>query len=413
MNTMQVSIHTDQDLIPQDMPAQRIIEIGLTAPQATANKNRQRLNLALVIDRSGSMSGEPLEYVKQAALHVLNLLQPEDHAAVVAYDDRVTLVAPSQPVTAKNRFEMSREVMSIRTGGSTNLADGWLTGCQEAAASAEPDMLTRTLLLTDGLANAGLTDLEALAVHARQLAVRGVSTSTFGVGYGFNEHLLEAMANQGGGHFYYIETPREIPDLFRREFEEMGAVTLRDVVLTIQLPPQVHTQVLGSWRNDCANGVLTIHVGGLTAERQQELYVKVLTPPSSNLLAEDLVFAVEASGIDESGSPISAAGKVTFRYAPSSMADSEPRRQDVIERYAAVEMADVATEALKLERAGERDEASRLVRSSLAANAPNISPAQAASYQQMADQMEHGMSEDIRKARHYENYMIKRRRDSQ
>jgi Ca-activated chloride channel homolog len=409
MKTKQFTMHTDQDLIPSATPAQRVIELALQAPQSSGSRASQPLNLALVIDRSGSMSGGKLEYVKQAAEHVLDLLQSQDRAALVAYDDEVILVAPSQPVTLENRREMTRALRALRPGGMTNLSDGWFTGCQEAAGAAQDGMLSRTLLLTDGLANEGITDLEELAQHARQLSVRGISTSTFGVGHGFNEHLLEAMSNQGSGNFYYIETPSDIPSIFRREFQELESVTLRDASISLQIPPQVDVQVLGSWRHACSRGMLRIDLGSLNAGRQLEVYVRVLTPPCAS--AGELVFQAQLIGKDENGAELVSEAGVVFRYASQAEVAVDPRRMDVLERYASVEMADVATEALKLERMGERRKSSQLVRQNLDANRHAMSPAQASRYEEIADRMEHGLSEADRKAQHANNYNIKRRRE--
>jgi Ca-activated chloride channel homolog len=411
MNTaLQFSINTDQDLIPAGMPAQRVIEIMLQAPQAAANHNRQRLNLALVIDRSGSMAGEKLEYVKQAAAHVLALLQSQDRAALVAYDDRTTLLAPSQPVTDNNRREMEMAVRTLRSGSTTNLSDGWLAGCQEAAAAANEGMLTRTLLLTDGLANEGITDHEELAKHARELAIRGISTSAFGVGQGFNEHLLEAISNQGGGNFYYIETPSEIPGLFQQEFKELESVSLKDVRVTLPIPPLVNAEVLGGWRSECHNGELSIDLGSMTAGRQQAFYVRVLTPPAGQ--NEQLAFKASVTGKGENGVELQAEAEVVFRYASQEEAASEPKRQDVLQRFAVVDLADAATEALKLERMGQNDQAGRRVRQALAAHQDHTDPSEASRYEQMARRMEHGMNELDRKASHYDSYKFKRGRES-
>jgi Ca-activated chloride channel homolog len=411
LNTLHFAMNTDQDLIPAGLPAQRIIEMIVQAPQAMVKSHRPPLNLALVIDRSGSMSGEKLVYVKQAALHVLDLLQAQDRAALVAFDDEINLLAPSMPVTDENRAEMRSAIQPLRAGRSTNLSEGWLTGCQEAATSAGEGILTRTLLLTDGMANAGITDLEELASHAHQLAVRGVSTSTFGVGHSFNEHLLEAMSNQGDGNFYYIESPADIPNLFLQEFQELSSVTVREVSIIIQLPPQIDVQVLGSWRSSCSEGVLRIDLGSLTPARPQEVYVRVLMPPAGQ--NEQIVLQAIVSGTAESGEKVQSEAEVIFRCATPQEVSAQPKRQEVLQRFASVEIADVATQALKLERLGEHARASKLLRQNVTANLPHMDGAQVDRYQQLADRMEHGMNEGDRKSTHFDTYNLKRRRDSQ
>ncbi|MFN8566275.1 MAG: VWA domain-containing protein [Kouleothrix sp.] len=110
----------------------------------------------------------------------------------------------------------------------TDISGGWLTGCREVAAYQAVEGIHRALLLTDGLANRGIIDIEELAQYARELRRRGVATSTFGVGLDFNEQLLEALAEQGG-HFYYIERPEQIPTVFRRELGELLTVVTRGV----------------------------------------------------------------------------------------------------------------------------------------------------------------------------------------
>jgi Ca-activated chloride channel family protein len=259
------------------------------------------------------------------------------------------------------------------------------------------------------LANEGITDLEELARHARELAVRGVSTSTFGVGEGFNEHLLEAMSDQGGGNFYYIETPAEIPALFGREFKELAAVTAREVEIVLELPPQVHAQLLGGWRVECSPGQMRIFVGDLYSGRQQEVYVKLLTPPAGDL--SQLSLRAKAFGKGEGGQQYESQAEAALRYAPQAEAEAAPSKRDMLERFARVDLAETANEALKLERRGENEKANRLLEQSIEANRPYVAPSQADDYHQLSERMKQGMDEADRKQSHYNSYNQKRRRE--
>ena len=412
MNTEALHFHldTDQNLIAREVPSQRVLEISLQAPGSAAKANRPPLNLALVLDRSGSMSGEKLEYVKRAAEHVLDLLQEQDLAAVVAYDDEINLLSPSVAVTGAQRSQLKRLISTLRPGASTNLSGGWLAGCQEAAAAAKAGMLSRCLLLTDGLANVGITDLEALAVHARELSRRGVSTSTFGVGEGFNEHLLEAMSNQGGGSFYYIETPSEIPALFEREFKELAAVTAREVEIVLEFPANVSLQVLGGWASEFNPGRLSISLGSLYANKSQQIFIKALTPPDA--AATDLKISARVSSKDEAGLPFEERAELVFQYTGLASAEAAPKKSEVLERFAQVDLAETANEALKLERQGRREQANKILQQSIQANAPHIAPSQAAEFQAISERMQDGMTESDRKSSHYQVYNQKRQRGS-
>jgi Ca-activated chloride channel family protein len=407
-NSLQISLNSEQKLIAREVPSQRVLEIIVQAPTIETNKSRPPLNLALVIDRSGSMSGEKLEYAKQAAMFVIDRLEENDRCALVIYDDQVHLLSSSTKMSVTNRDEMKRLIRNIRIGGSTNLSGGWLQGCQEVAAAAEETTINRTLLLTDGLANVGITDLEELAVHARELASRGVTTSTFGVGLGFNEHLLEAMSNQGRGNFYFIETPMQIPGIFLKEFNELATITASDVEIEITIPEHVNIDILGGWSHEKVDGKFRVFAGNLYSGQTQKIYLKVLTPPFNNL--SELKFSAKVVAKDENGKVIEDKANLTFQYADQDSVHAEPRKQDLLERFATVEMADKSTEALKLERAGERDKAQRLMVQSINMNMPYLSEDQAEKYQNLSERMKRGMDEGDRKSTQYDSYQQKRRR---
>jgi len=407
-NTLQIHLDTDKSLVNQETPSQRILEIAIQAPVAAVQNKRPLLNLALVLDRSGSMSGEKLEYVKQAAAHVLDLLSEQDCAAVVAYDEEVNLVSPSLNITSANRSDLKRRISALRPGGSTNLSGGWFAGCQEVANAAREGSLNRALLLTDGLANVGIQNLETLATHARQLSVRGVSTSTFGVGQGFNEHLLEAVANKGDGNFYYIETPSEIPGLFQQEFTELSTVTASEVQIIIEFPPSINLQILGGWTVDLTNGRSSISVGNLFSGQSKEIYARLLTPPGGSL--DSLVIKARVTSKNENGQVTEHAAEVILHYAEQQKVSSAPEKREVMERYAIIDMADKATEALKLEREGHNEQASHLLNMSVAENRV-YAPSAAEEYSQMSERMLRGMDEADRKRSHYTSYNQKRQKD--
>lgn len=404
-----VTLQSENNLIARQTPTQRVLELRVRAPEAPNHTSRKPLNLALVLDRSGSMSGEKLEYVKQAAQHVIDLLAGMDRAALVTFDENITVNMPSTIAGGAARSQMKERISSIRSGGSTNLSGGWTQGCQEVAANAENRQhINRVLLLTDGLANVGIIDTEALTAHASELAERGVSTSTFGVGEGFNEHLLEGMANQGSGNFYYISSPQEIPSIFLREFKELQAVTAHGVQVNLTLPEHTSVEVLGSWRHNLEGNKLKLFLGDLLGGREQEIYLKLLLPPSE----ADTSLAVNAyatgTGINEQD--LSDETRFIFQYADAAGVASAPVAVDVLERFARVEMSDKTTAALKLEREGQRDEARKLILQSLEENRPNLPLDQARYYEKLADRMEIGMAEPDRKTSQYLAYNIKRQR---
>jgi Ca-activated chloride channel family protein len=409
MNTpLSFKLQSDCNLIAREEPSERIVEISLSAPPSRKAAQRAPLNLALMIDRSGSMSGEKLDYVRQAAAHVVSALSETDSAALVVFDDEVDLLCPSAPVTAEHRARLLEAIHSIHSGGTTNLCDGWLRGCKEIAASAKPGQLVRALLLTDGLANVGITDPEELAGHARELFARGISTSTFGVGLGFNEHLLEAMANQGGGNFYYIQTPAQIVDLFNSELQGLLAVTARAVEVRLDLPTRVSVQVLGSWRHTVQGSKVVINLGDLNQGATREVYLKLIFPPGEQI--KPLVLSAQVLARGEDDEVLSATAIIAFRRESAAVVRAAARDQQLLNRFALVYIADVASRTLKLEREGLREEARRLLEPAVQEFGMYLDEQNSSHYRALSDRLRRGLDEFERKNFQYVTYLQKQSR---
>ena len=382
----------------------------MRAPQFTAKRERLPLNLALVIDRSGSMSDGKLEAVKKAALHVLDHLEAEDRVAIISYGSDVEIVAPSTLVTDAKRNWLKESIRSIEINGCTALHEGWLTGCRQVAEHLTPNSLNRCLLLTDGLANEGITDPEMIASQAKDLYDRQVTTSTFGVGQGFNEHLLEAMANQGGGNFYFIEVPADIPGIFEREFKDLAETAVRDVEVTLAFNPDINAKVLGGWSTESsAPGKLRISIGSLSSAQARTVYLKLIIPTAENTVAE-VPIQVKVVGKGENAALYEAQAEVSWRYASQAEADAEQPNKAFMERFAPVELAEEANEALKLERAGRRREAEERVASTLHSRQDYLNDEQQGFYRDMSERMGHGMDEVDRKSSHFDTYRLKQGR---
>jgi Ca-activated chloride channel family protein len=398
----------DRRLVAVEVSSQRTIEWIVVVPPAPAAGRRAPLNLALVIDRSGSMQGDKLRFVKQAAHHVLDMLDERDRVAVIAYDDQITVLSRSTAITPQARDALKRQIDALRPGGWTDLSGGWLEGCREVAAHLAADGIGRALLLTDGMANRGMTDIEELTHHARELRKRGVATSTFGVGLDFNENLLEALAEQGGGHFYYIERPEQIPGMFGRELGELLAVLAREAFLSISIPAGVSVELLGDLPHERVGDRLRVFLGDLFAGERRSLYTRVLTPP--DMPGTSVVVRGELGYADLDARTTTVVEEIAFAYTREAEVLLAPFYAEVLQRAGEVEMAAATAQALRLERAGQRRQAQALINQALAASAPYMAAPAAAQYQALAGQIEHGLDEGQRKATHFAAYRTRKSR---
>lgn len=233
--------------------------VRVQAPDRPANLNlpHSPKRLALVVDRSGSMAGQPLDEALRCVQHIANHLAPQDALALLVYDDKVDTLLPLQPMHSSE--VVTQAIAGVQAGGMTNLHGGWLAGAQQLQGSADQALaqtVSRVILLSDGQANHGETDLSAIEAQCRQWLDRGVTTTTVGLGQGFNEDLMIGMARAGGGQNYYGQTAADLYDSFAEELALLQALYGRQIGLKLLPAPGVMVEMLspatqqpdGSWR---------------------------------------------------------------------------------------------------------------------------------------------------------------------
>lgn len=211
--------------------------VRIHPPALPAQKRRPPVNLALVLDRSGSMSGDrKMPYAIEAASFAVGQLLPSDHVSVTTFDHEVEVLVPS--TLAENKAAILERLKTVTPRGSTALHGGW-SAAGEQARIHQVDGLNRVVLLSDGLANQGVTDPNAIARDVKNLAGRGVGTSTMGLGDDYNEDLLEAMSRAGDGNYYYIRSPEQLSSIFEAELSGLMSTTGQKVSLGIETGPGV------------------------------------------------------------------------------------------------------------------------------------------------------------------------------
>jgi Ca-activated chloride channel family protein len=360
---LQLKINADLALISAEAPTERILELVVIPPTAEKKLERPAFNLAFVIDRSGSMSGGKLECVKQAVINVVDLLEEKDRAALVVFDDEVLTLAEGGEMTPAFRKELKKTLAQIETGGSTNLVGGWARGCDEIAKHQLPEAINRCLLLTDGQANVGESDPEQLAIHARELSRRGITTTTFGVGVGYNEELMEAMANAGSGNYYFIETPEQSKELFRQELAGLKQVTARAVEISLKLPTGFKPQVLSTWPTELKGHQLKITLGDMISGIERRVFVKLAVQPASK--SDHPKIAGLVRGRANNGDLLEDSAETAFTPVDGTKLVSAKPEMAILRGYALVYMADTSRDAVAFKDRGEDDKAVKLLQDAL------------------------------------------------
>lgn len=279
---MKVSYAFSQAILPVGASASVDLLVRFQAMGSDVGSTRRPLNLSLVIDRSGSMAGNPLRNAVRAAKDLVERLGPEDILSVVTYDDNVqTVVAPE---AVADKAAIYGKLDAIRVGGTTNLGGGWLKGCEHVKANANGDRVNRVLLLTDGHANVGITDKTLLINTAQQKAEETVATTTLGFGNSFNEDLLIGMARAGGGNFYYIQSTEDASGVFQIELDSLKSVVAQNLTVTIapdapQLGAEGFSVGLRGYRTEkSSEGKTVVVLGDVYANEDKLLAVELKLP---------------------------------------------------------------------------------------------------------------------------------------
>lgn len=215
-----------------------VVNLALTlqaeTPAAATAETEHGVDLVVVLDRSGSMRGLKIEHARQAVRDLLADLSPQDRFALVSYADEAHVHTDLYPVTDDRRMRLDAVVQRIRPGGGTNLGAGLHKGMELLAGSAPGGNVRQIILISDGLANKGITDPAQLGKLASRAINQEFAVSTVGLGAEFNEQLMTAIADQGTGTYYYLENPAAFGEVFRAEFR--GARSLAAAGLEVRVP---------------------------------------------------------------------------------------------------------------------------------------------------------------------------------
>jgi Ca-activated chloride channel family protein len=238
----------------------------------------RNVDLVIVLDRSGSMQGRKLMDARQAVNKLLSNLSADDRFALVTYSEGVQIVSSLVNVTDSNRAKLFSLVNGVRAGGGTNLSAGLQTGINIIGAPLRSENAARVILISDGLANRGLTDIKSLAGIASAAVENEFAISTVGVGTDFNEQLMTAIADRGTGNYYYLENPAAFAEVFQQEFYRTRTASITG--LKIQMPVDSGIRLLDAagYPVDIHNGQAVFYPGNLHPGQTRKLYLTLQVP---------------------------------------------------------------------------------------------------------------------------------------
>jgi Ca-activated chloride channel family protein len=342
-------------------PAQKtVIKIALDAPFAPRPDQRPPVNLALVLDRSGSMSGNKIAKAREAAIEAVRRLADGDLFSLVVYDDSVETLVPAQPVSDIGDIEA--RIRRIRPGGSTALFGAVSQGAAEVRKHLDGSYVHRVVLLSDGLANVGPSHPADLARLGAALLKEGISVTTVGVGTDFNEDLMTQLAERSDGNHYFVESSRDLPRIFAAELGDVLSVVAHKVVISIECPAGVKPLRIIGREGSIKGQRVEVRMNQLYGGQEKYALLEVEVPASRANQKLDLarVKCRYRNALTDVGE--STTTTVQTRFSKRSEEVRQAASKEVQKAVVENEMAVARDRALNLYNAGRKDEAAQALR---------------------------------------------------
>ena len=244
---------------------------------STATESRN-VDMVIVLDRSGSMKGRKINDARQAVLNLLSSLSAKDRFALITYSDSVQYVSALDKVAADRRPQLESLVHRITAGGGTNLGAGLQAGINLLASAPESGNTGKVILISDGLANKGITDSTRLGTMAGVAVEKEFAISTVGVGNDFNEQLMTAIADRGAGNYYYLENPMAFAEVFQKELFYSKATVATHVSISFPLNDEISLVDASGYAVEIQNGQAVFYPGDLHSGQIRKLFLTLQVP---------------------------------------------------------------------------------------------------------------------------------------
>jgi len=412
-------VETERAVLPAGGSQNVVLKITLDAPPSQAHIKRPPVNLALVLDQSGSMNGTKIDQAKSAAIEALTRLGLQDIFSVVVYDTNVHTIVPAQ--NARNIKGIIHTIQQIRAGGSTALFGGVSQGAAEIRKNLENDYVHRIILLSDGLANVGPRMPADLGRLGAALLKENISVTTIGVGMDYNEDLMAQLAQKSDGNTYFVESGFDLPRIFSAELGDVLNVVAKKVKVIITLPDNVQPVSIIGREGRIRQNQIELYMNQLYGDQEKYALVEVnipeSTPGSKMMVARaDVTYENPFSQKLETSSATSYA-----RFSSDPKKVFESTNIDVVREYQLNLNAMAQEKAIELSDRGKKKEAVQALKLSAERLKQMGSRYEDKELLKQADELEvqadmieeQGMSKKTRKLLRTESYQKKNQQLSQ
>ncbi|MFN3189250.1 MAG: vWA domain-containing protein [Aureliella sp.] len=273
---LEVAMANPTMYVTKDKKQANHLRIALTGFEMPNQAERQPVNVAIVIDKSGSMQGEKIRQARNAALGALDRLGDDDIISIVTYDSSVEVLVPA--TKASDRSAIRTKIRGISAGGNTALFAGVSKGAAELRKFLDEKMVNRVILLSDGLANVGPSSPAELTQLGESLIKEGISVSTMGLGLGYNEDLMSQLALASSGNHVFIEEAQNLVQVFQNEFDDVLGVVAQQIKVKAKIAEGIRPVKVLNSKADITGQNVTIDLGQLYSRQERYFVVEVEVP---------------------------------------------------------------------------------------------------------------------------------------
>lgn len=258
-----------------------VLQIGFTTAEVNERTDLRPLNLVLVIDKSGSMAdGDKMSRVKEGLRTMLTRLRPDDIVSIVTFDFGAKVLYPASRLG--DGAAVRQAIDCLAPDGGTNLHSGLMLGYAEASKHFQKDATNRVIILTDGIANQGVTDPSRIAAESAIYNKQGIDLSTIGVGLDLNNDLLRTLARSGRGLYHFISDYKDIDKVFVNEVQSLVSSVAKNVTVRIEYGPGLQLEKVYGYAPMMSNGTVSINMDDMNNGLTQVVMAKFRTNSMSN-----------------------------------------------------------------------------------------------------------------------------------
>jgi Ca-activated chloride channel family protein len=326
-------------------------------------EGRVPVNLALVLDRSGSMAGEKIENARRAARHLVSQLTEKDRFALITFGSDVTTLVNSVVCTPSAKERLHAAIDGIYEIGGTNISGGVEAALAEIAPYRTEFRVSRIILLSDGQANEGVVTPDGLSALSRRVSSDSVSLSSIGVGLDFNENVMELMAEYGGGVYHFLANSDQLADLFGAEFKQTAATVASQPALAITPLHGAQIREVFNYLSEPSGAATAVRLPDFSSGQHRKVVVRLMVPAGAASLQDVAVVNLSYLDVTKNRAQAAANVKVAASITNDPALATSNRNKDVGAAAAHANAIQVMKKASGSYAQGRRDEAQRYIQS--------------------------------------------------